>query len=254
MGSMRDTHIPHLSPIRRKGSRMMAAPQPTTRLEGIVTHANPKGIRLDGAPEWLNVSRFRPVELPPVGARVAVDVQADGWLVGVTVLDAHSEPQRAADGLPSRERTINQTSRAQGRCGVRGQPPRCQVDGRAARGRGVAPVGADRRGGGGLDARTPEQSYPHCSGVRPATRQQESPLVYAPPPLPASDPALHRPYKGRGRRDQRAPVFRKHRERRPGSTHLPAARWSEHAAHSTGPVLTMWAPLCYSAHRDWGHP
>src|SRR4051812_39176567 len=83
----------------------MAQPQPTTRQEGIVTHANDRGIRLNGAPDWLNVSRFRPVDLPPVGARVAVDVQADGWLAGVTVLDAHT----AAVGhtAPSnREQTI----------------------------------------------------------------------------------------------------------------------------------------------------
>jgi hypothetical protein len=73
----------------------MAQSQPPTRLEGVVTHANPKGIRLDGAPDWLNVSRFRPIDLPPVGARVVVDVQAEGWLAGVTVLDAHSAPTRA---------------------------------------------------------------------------------------------------------------------------------------------------------------
>jgi hypothetical protein len=87
----------------------MAQSQPLTHQEGIVTHANANGIRLNGAPEWLNVSRFHPVGLPPVGAHVAVDVQGDGWLAAVTVLDgqdAHSGPQRAVAAPGSRDAMI----------------------------------------------------------------------------------------------------------------------------------------------------
>jgi len=87
----------------------MAQPQPLTHHEGIVTHANDRGIRLNSEPVWLNVSRFRPVELPPVGAHVAVDVQGDGWLAAVTVLDAqdaHRAPERAVQPRVDRDRTI----------------------------------------------------------------------------------------------------------------------------------------------------
>jgi hypothetical protein len=91
----------------------MAQPQPLTHLEGIVTHANDRGIRLNGELTWLNVSRFRPVTLPAVGAHVAVDVQGDGWLAAVTVLDAPdaemppSRPRMAVAASGCRERTIS---------------------------------------------------------------------------------------------------------------------------------------------------
>jgi hypothetical protein len=57
-------------------------------VEGTVESANPKGIKLGG--EWRNVSRFRPVELPAVGAHVRADVDAKGFLTSVEVLDEHT--------------------------------------------------------------------------------------------------------------------------------------------------------------------
>jgi hypothetical protein len=77
----------------------MAQPHDTTQtITATVEAVNERGIKINGG--WLNVSRFRPVALPPVGAHVAVDVQGDGWLHAVTVLDAaaaqdaHSAPER----------------------------------------------------------------------------------------------------------------------------------------------------------------
>jgi hypothetical protein len=65
--------------------------------QGRVRTSNAKGIKLDGSDHWLNISKFRPVELPPVGAQVDVAVEDGNWLHSIAVLDpqdAHSEPTR----------------------------------------------------------------------------------------------------------------------------------------------------------------
>jgi len=54
-------------------------------LEGVVEAANEHGIKLDG--EWVNRSKFRPIDLPPAGARVRAEVDAKGYLRSVDVLE-----------------------------------------------------------------------------------------------------------------------------------------------------------------------
>jgi hypothetical protein len=54
-------------------------------LEGVVEARNDTGIKLDG--EWLNRSKFKPVELPEIGARVRAEVDSKGFLRTVDVLD-----------------------------------------------------------------------------------------------------------------------------------------------------------------------
>jgi hypothetical protein len=57
-------------------------------VEGTVESANPKGIKLGG--EWRNVSKFRPVDLPPVGSTVRADIDAKGFLTSIELLDEHT--------------------------------------------------------------------------------------------------------------------------------------------------------------------
>jgi hypothetical protein len=57
-------------------------------VEGTVESANPKGIKLGG--EWRNVSKFRPVDLPPVGSTVRADIDDKGFLKTIEVLDEHT--------------------------------------------------------------------------------------------------------------------------------------------------------------------
>ena len=68
-------------------------------LEGAVEARNERGIKLDG--EWHNVSKFKPIDLPEVGARVRAEVDAKGFLKSIEVLDA-----RVAAATSTRERTI----------------------------------------------------------------------------------------------------------------------------------------------------
>jgi hypothetical protein len=68
-------------------------------LEGQVEAVNERGIRLGD--EWLNLSKFKPVALPPQGAQVRVETDAKGFLKSVEVLDQAS-PTHAV----SRDRTI----------------------------------------------------------------------------------------------------------------------------------------------------
>lgn len=67
---------------------------PTEQVEGTVEATNAKGLKIAGA--WLNVSQFRPVELPAVGAHVRVDVDSKGFIKALEVLGAASEKKSAA--------------------------------------------------------------------------------------------------------------------------------------------------------------
>ena len=71
-----------------------------TTVAGVVEATNDRGIRLNG--EWLNVSKFKPLELPPVGAHVSVVVDAKGFLTSVQVLESGVEKTPAV----SRHATI----------------------------------------------------------------------------------------------------------------------------------------------------
>jgi len=64
-------------------------------LEGAVEARNGKGIKLDG--EWRNVSKFRPVELPDVGARVRAEVDDKGFLKSIDVLDGAATTSSSRD-------------------------------------------------------------------------------------------------------------------------------------------------------------
>jgi hypothetical protein len=60
-------------------------------VEGAVEARNDRGIKLGG--EWRNMSKFRPVALPEIGAHVRADVDDKGFLKAIEVLD---EPTPAA--------------------------------------------------------------------------------------------------------------------------------------------------------------
>jgi hypothetical protein len=65
-------------------------------LEGRVEARNERGLRLDG--EWYNVSKFRPLDLPPVGSTVRITVDPKGFLSAVEVLsDLAPAPIMAQD-------------------------------------------------------------------------------------------------------------------------------------------------------------
>ena len=57
---------------------------PTQQLEGTVEATNAKGLKVGGA--WVNVSQFRPVELPEAGAQVRVEVDSKGFIRELEVL------------------------------------------------------------------------------------------------------------------------------------------------------------------------
>ena len=71
----------------------------TRDVEGIVEATNATGLKLGGA--WLNVSRFKPVELPEAGTHVRVQIDDRGYIKTLEVLS-----QRRAAPSASREETI----------------------------------------------------------------------------------------------------------------------------------------------------
>lgn len=73
-------------------------------VEGVVEATNERGIRVNGA--WVNVSKFKPVELPPIGAQVRVTVDAKGFIVALEVLDRANarSPQDGVDQSPASNR------------------------------------------------------------------------------------------------------------------------------------------------------
>jgi hypothetical protein len=54
-------------------------------ISGRVEARNERGIRVAG--EWRNVSKFKPLELPDVGAAVAVGLDPKGFITTLEVLD-----------------------------------------------------------------------------------------------------------------------------------------------------------------------
>jgi len=72
-------------------------------VEGTVESANPKGIKLGG--EWRNVSKFRPVDLPPVGSTVRADIDDKGFLKTIEVLQSDEHTSVTAS-VSQRDRQI----------------------------------------------------------------------------------------------------------------------------------------------------
>ena len=51
----------------------------TEDVEGVVESVNAKGLKIGGA--WVNVSQFRPVDLPETGAHVRLKIDSKGYIV-----------------------------------------------------------------------------------------------------------------------------------------------------------------------------
>lgn len=71
-------------------------------VRGRVEARNPNGIRVAG--EWHNVSKFRPLELPAVGASVELGVNPKGFITSLEVLEPSSVGAKSEH--PSRDETI----------------------------------------------------------------------------------------------------------------------------------------------------
>jgi hypothetical protein len=73
----------------------------TEDVEGVVEAVNAKGLKIGGA--WVNVSQFRPVELPETGAHVRLKVDAKGYIVSIENL---SPPEKTPAGLSDKDQRI----------------------------------------------------------------------------------------------------------------------------------------------------
>lgn len=59
-------------------------------VRGRVEARNPNGIRVAG--EWHNVSKFRPLDLPAVGANVELGIDPKGFITSLEVLEGAPAP------------------------------------------------------------------------------------------------------------------------------------------------------------------
>jgi hypothetical protein len=64
-------------------------------ISGLVTAVNPKGIRLEGRAEWLNLSKFAEIIPPMRGQVVTVTLDRQGW---VRAVEASGGPESATAG------------------------------------------------------------------------------------------------------------------------------------------------------------
>lgn len=69
-----------------------------TMHEGRIESANERGIKING--EWLNVSKYHPLDLPPRGAVVRLETDSLGYIRSIEVL----EPPPAANGTAGMSR------------------------------------------------------------------------------------------------------------------------------------------------------
>jgi len=60
---------------------------PTEQVEGLVEATNAKGLKIAG--QWVNVSQFRPVELPTTGSHVRLEVDSKGYIKELEVLNSN---------------------------------------------------------------------------------------------------------------------------------------------------------------------
>ena len=61
----------------------------TEDVEGVVESVNATGLKLGGA--WVNVSRFKPVDLPEAGAHIRMKVDSKGYIVELENLSPASD-------------------------------------------------------------------------------------------------------------------------------------------------------------------
>lgn len=73
-------------------------------VEGTVQSRNERGVRIDG--QWLNLSRFRPVGLPDVGARIRAEVDNRGFICSLEVLEPAPLQPAAVSSHSERNETI----------------------------------------------------------------------------------------------------------------------------------------------------
>jgi hypothetical protein len=74
-------------------------------ISGVVEARNERGIRVAG--EWRNLSKFRPLELPAVGAEVTLGLDPKGFITTLEVNDQGVGLMPPVNGAaPARERTI----------------------------------------------------------------------------------------------------------------------------------------------------
>ena len=62
----------------------------TEDVEGVVESVNGTGLKIGGA--WVNVSRFRPVDLPDAGAHVRLKVDSKGYIVDLECMESANTP------------------------------------------------------------------------------------------------------------------------------------------------------------------
>ena len=73
----------------------------TQQVEGTVEAVNANGLKIAGA--WVNVSRFKPIELPEAGAHVRVQVDDRGYIRSLEVLGERATPVSRS---PNRDQMI----------------------------------------------------------------------------------------------------------------------------------------------------
>ena len=75
---------------------MAVSPSPDQLITGRVASVNPKGVKLDGHPDWFNFSQFARDLVPPMrGQTVTLTLDRQGF---VRAVDATSVPQEAVSG------------------------------------------------------------------------------------------------------------------------------------------------------------
>ena len=77
---------------------------PSLQAEGIVESVNQHGFKVGG--EWVNVSRFHPVDLPETGAHVRVRIDSKGYIVDLENLSPSTDPGKTPAVLSAKDDRI----------------------------------------------------------------------------------------------------------------------------------------------------
>ena len=78
---------------------MAVSPSPDQQITGRVVGVNPKGVKLDGHPDWFNFSKYAADLVPPArGSVVTLTLDRQGFVRAVSAADGPQEPATGRQG------------------------------------------------------------------------------------------------------------------------------------------------------------
>lgn len=96
----------------------------TSSVDGVITAANAKGVKLNNGDQWLNVSKFGdPVVIPPTGTQVRVGLDKSGFIRSIVPMNGGFQQSSPQYQQPPAQQYQQQPQYAPQQGGYEPEPP-----------------------------------------------------------------------------------------------------------------------------------